>query len=253
MRQIYVQINRQALTLTLTAQVARAQQAAAKVKVKVASWFRHDGMRKYAPVETLLKTYPLISDQVDVHELSVILSELTQQLEQERDGAVVEFGCYIGTTSLFIRRLLDTHQAACQFHVYDSFIGLPDKSDADQSPAGEQFKTGELSISRKEFERQFKKAGLRTPVIHKGWFSDIAVDMVPEPITFAYLDGDYYESIRDSLRLIEDKLAHGACIVVDDYANEALPGAAKAVNEWLRSRPATLRVEASLAIIHMKR
>ena len=35
----------------------------------------------------------------------------------------------------------------------------------------------------------------------------------------------------------------------DDYANEALPGAAKAVDEWLHTHPAKLRVEHSLAII----
>ena len=65
----------------------------------------------------------------------------------------------------------------------------------------------------------------------------------------AFLDGDYYESIRDSLRVITSKLLPGAVIIVDDYANEALPGAARAVDEWIRDRGVVLRVEASLAII----
>jgi hypothetical protein len=43
----------------------------------------------------------------------------------------------------------------------------------------------------------------------------------------------------------------GAIIVVDDYANEALPGVARAVDEWLRIHGGKLRVEASLAIIAM--
>lgn len=72
---------------------------------------------------------------------------------------------------------------------------------------------------------------------------------MPEIISFAFLEGDYYESIQDSLRLIENKLAPGAVIVVDDYANEALPGAALAVDEWVRSRGLRVRVEASLALI----
>lgn len=200
-------------------------------------------------VGNLLARYPLVSDQVDVTELRVILRELQKQLDMNEVAAVVEFGCYVGTTSLFIRRLLDVYRSTAEFHVYDSFDGLPEKTRHDLSPAGEQFKTGELAVSRKAFELQFKKAGLRTPKIHKGWFSDFADRDVPAMISFAYLDGDYYESIGDSLRLIEAKLAPGATIVVDDYANEALPGAARAVDDWLAEHPARLRVEASLAVI----
>jgi O-methyltransferase len=201
-------------------------------------------------VTDLLARYPIISDQVDRTEMAVILGLLAKQLQVEpRSSAVVEFGCYIGTTSLFIRRMLDTYDPSIAFHVYDSFSGLPEKTAHDQSPAGEQFQAGELSISRKQFELQFKKAGLKVPVIHKGWFSDISPDAVPGDICFAYLDGDYYESIRDSLRLIWPKLAPQATIVVDDYANEALPGAAKAVDEWLNAHSASVRVQSSLGII----
>ena len=68
---------------------------------------------------------------------------------------------------------------------------------------------------------------------------------------FAFLDGDYYQSIRDSLQLIAPKLTSHAIIVVDDYANEALPGAARATDEWLRGRRYQLRVESSLAIVRL--
>jgi O-methyltransferase len=203
-----------------------------------------------AAIDTLVRRHPLISDQVDDRELTIILTELSRQLAQcGPNDAVVELGCYIGTTSLFIRRLLDEHSHSLPFHVYDSFAGLPEKTHEDSSPAGEQFKTGELAVSRKTFELQFKKAGLKLPTIHKGWFSELTDTDIPESVTFAYLDGDYYDSVRDSLRLIWPKLASDACIVVDDYVNEALPGAARAVDEWLRVYPASLRVEASLAII----
>ena len=205
-----------------------------------------------AVIDSLLRKYPLISDQVDERELAIILSELSRQLEQGRaDESVVELGCYIGTTSLFIRRLLNHYNSAIPFHVYDSFAGLPPKADQDNSPAGEQFKTGELAVSRKTFELQFKKADLKLPVVHKAWFSDLVPADIPDGVTFAYLDGDYYESIRDSLKLVWSKLSPGACVIVDDYANEALPGAARAVDEWLRDHPARLRVESSLAIIRL--
>ena len=200
-------------------------------------------------VDHLTDHFQPISTQVDTRELRIILKLLEGQLEARELGAIVEFGCYIGTTSLFIRRLLDAYKIDPAFHVYDSFEGLPEKSPHDVSPAGEQFKKGELTARKKDFINYFKKAGLKSPVIHKGWFKDLVNDEVPDGIMFAFLDGDYYESVMTPLKLIESKLAPGAVVIVDDYANEALPGAAVAVDEWLGDRPYKLRVEQSLAII----
>lgn len=199
---------------------------------------------------SLLSTYPLVSDQVNTRELGVILRELEKLLATGRHGSVVEFGCYVGTTSLFIRRLLEHYRTDSEFHVYDSFEGLPKKTIHDISIVGEQFQTGVLCASKNQLLLHFKKANLEPPVIHKQWFSQIQQQDIPQLIYFAFLDGDYFESIIDSLRLITPNLQPGATIIVDDYANEALPGAAKAVDQWLLSQPqARLRVEASLAII----
>lgn len=190
-----------------------------------------------------------MSDQVSQLEVSIILRQLAGLLERGMRGAVVELGCYEGTTSLFIRRLLDGAHHEGPFHVYDSFEGLPEKTKPDMSAAGEQFRAGELFASKKQLLRHFHRAGLVPPVVHKAWFNDLAPTDMPDGIMFAFLDGDYYESIRDSLHLITPKLLPGAIIVVDDYANEALPGAHRAVEEWCQGRTVTLRVEASLAIM----
>ena len=199
----------------------------------------------------LLSKHPLVSDQVSIGELQCILSELERCIANHT-GAVVEFGCYVGTTSLFIKRILDGHNDSREFHVYDSFIGLPPKSSKDSSPVGDHFVTGELSSSKKQFLLQFKKANLKPPIIHKNWFSDLGTKDIPPKIAFAFLDGDYYQSIKDSLRLIEDSLSPGSVIVVDDYANEALPGAAKAIDEWVCHKKHRLAVVSSLAIIKCK-
>jgi O-methyltransferase len=183
-------------------------------------------------------------------QLRVILTELEKTLEQGTVGDIVEFGCYIGTTSLFVRRLLDQAGSDKVCHAYDSFEGLPPKSVQDASRAGEQFTAGQLAASKKSFLQQFQKAGLKPPVVHKGWFSDLTASEVPERIAFAFLDGDFYESIRDSLQLVLPRLSSGATIVIDDYAREALPGTAKAVREFLPSELQTrLIVSHNLAII----
>lgn len=201
--------------------------------------------------EKLIRRYPLISDQVNANQLQVILQELSNTLERGTSGAVVEFGCYIGTTSLFIRRLLDARSDSRAFHVYDSFEGLPPKTSKDASRAGEQFVAGELAVSKKEFLRQFQKAGLWPPVIHKGWFKDLTPTDVPEEIALAFLDGDFYTSIRDSLRLVRPRMQAGGVIVIDDYAREALPGAAKAVQDVAPELVPKIRTAYNLGILHL--
>lgn len=203
-------------------------------------------------IDELLRKYPLISDQVDRREVGIVLREFSKALSTTEQGAVVEFGCYAGTTSLFISRLLTIQKSTREFHVYDSFEGLPEKQGKDESRAGDQFKAGELAVSKKQFVLNYKKAGLPLPRIHKAWFNELTAANVPKKVAFAFLDGDYYESIMTPLGLIWPRLVPGARIVVDDYANEALPGAAKAVDEWLLAHPAKLTVEHSLAIIRRK-
>ncbi len=199
--------------------------------------------------DQLLARFPLISDQVDEKELRALLTELELLLKSGARGAVVEFGCYIGTTSLFIKRLLDVYGSKAGFHVYDSFAGLPPKTSEDESPLGVQFVEGELFAAKKQFYKNFKKAGLAAPIVHKAWFSDLTPADVPDDVFFAFLDGDYYESIKDSLRVIEPHLVASATIVVDDYGNEALPGASRATDEWLAAHPMTMRIQSGLAVL----
>lgn len=196
-------------------------------------------------IDDLLGRFPVISDQVDQQDIRTILIQLEQIMALHIPGDIVEFGCYIGTTSLFIQRLLDIRRENRSFHVYDSFEGLPAKSREDESPAGSGFRAGALTVSKKQLIREFQKAHLKLPTIHKSWFGALSAEDVPKQIAFAFLDGDFYQSIKDSLTLVLPQMSHGGIIVVDDYAREALPGVARAVAE---ARLA-VRVVHDLAII----
>lgn len=179
--------------------------------------------------QDLLATYPIISDQVEKDELGVLLRELEKVIDNGIDGDIVEFGCYVGTTSLFIQRLLQAKKSSKKFYVYDSFDGLPEKSKEDESPLGIDFKRGELRSTKAEFIHNFRRANLPLPIIKKGWFHEVQEHEVPSKICFAFLDGDYYKSIRASLSLVINNVAKGSVIIIDDYDNPALPGAKKAV------------------------
>lgn len=195
----------------------------------------------------LLDRHSIVSDQITRAELRVILRELQKTLDTGVPGDVVELGCYVGTTSLFLQRLLAG--TGRTLHVYDSFAGLPPKTLPDTSPAGEQFKQGELTASKARLVTHFKRAGLPLPVIHKAWFEALLPTDMPERISFAFLDGDFYASILASLTVVWPHLVPGAVVVIDDYQTEALPGVRRAVTEWSRRHTFTLRTEASLAII----
>lgn len=199
--------------------------------------------------ERLLKDHAIISQQMDRRRLKVILRELEKVLASEIEGEVVEFGCYSGTTSLFIRRMLDAKKSHKQFHVYDSFKGLPPKSIKDASVAGSQFKAGELMVPRRAIVRNFKQAGLILPEIHRGWFAELGSKNLPDKVAFAFLDGDFYNSILQSLELVWPVACSGGEVVIDDYERSNLPGVSRAVNEFFAGTNVDIRQEDNLALI----
>jgi O-methyltransferase len=195
--------------------------------------------------------HQIISDQVGQGELAVVCRELETTLVRNIPGDIAEFGCYAGTTSLFIRRILDQQAASAKrtFHVYDSFEGLPAKSPQDRSAGGVDFAAGKLQVSKKEFLRQFSAARLKPPMVHKGWFNDLTAKDIPAQLAFAFLDGDFYHSILVSLQLVWPRLATGGVVLIDDYQNPALPGVERAVHAFFGRTPSGLQVEANVAII----
>jgi len=203
-------------------------------------------------INALLASHKLLSDQISSSELGVVLEKLDTVLSNNIPGDIVEFGCYIGTTSHFIRRLLDAHHQSNTraFHVYDSFEGLPPKSQQDSNAAGEAFRAGELAISKKRFLATFQKAGLTPPITHKAWFDTLTPQDVPNQIAFAFLDGDFYDSIRTSLTLVWPQLSKGGVVVIHDYKRAELPGVERAVQDFFKDKPAPkLRVERGIGIL----
>ena len=186
--------------------------------------------------------------QVSARESDIILDLARQTLTL--DGDWVELGCYTGDTSIGLAKLLrDTDK---QLYLYDSFAGLPTKSQQDASTIGNTFKPGELLATKADLILRFKRAGLRVPRIKKAWFSDLTLADLPEQISFAFLDGDYYQSIKDSLKLVTPKLSKGSIVIIHDYSNPLLPGVAQAVDEWRRAHPSDLQTRETLAIISQK-
>lgn len=215
------------------------------------------------------------NDQVTEAETERILALAREVLNARVPGDLVEMGCYRGDTSLLLAEILrdfgDLQSCACgkpvensvekfvdnvvenpakKLWIYDSFEGLPEKSEEDQSALGENFRGGELFVTKREVKERFLRAGLAVPVIKKAWFADLTEADLPEKIAFSFLDGDFYESILTSLRLIWGKMVPGGVVIVHDYNNPALPGVKKAVDEFLPGEK--VEVYQSMGVIHKK-
>lgn len=91
--------------------------------------------------------------------------------------------------------MIEQFDSQRSLHVYDSFEGLPPAGPRD---AGTPFERGMLSASQDALLMNFKSFGLRPPVIHAGWFKDTLPSGLPNTISFAHLDGDFYDSILES-------------------------------------------------------
>ncbi len=197
------------------------------------------------------------NDQVSERETEKIVEIARDQLEIP--GDYVEFGCYKGDTSLMLAEVLrDGHDANCgklvekpkkRLWIYDSFEGLPEKNAKDESVLGRDFKGGELFVTKREVKERFLRAGLPVPVIKKAWFNELSDADLPGKISFAFLDGDFYESIMDSLKLAAPRMVEGGVVVVHDYGNPALPGVRKAVEEWERTNAVRKELYQSMIIM----
>lgn len=190
--------------------------------------------------------------QVSTKETEIILEELEKALPVF--GDIVEFGCYKGGTSVAMQRILVKAAPEKTLWLYDSFAGLPERTRDDASVAGDAFKAGELFVTKREVVERFKKAGLRVPRIRKGFFEELDSSAeskdLPERISFAFLDGDLYQSIKTSLALVTPRMAEGGVILVHDYNNPQLPGVTKAVDEWAKTYGKTeIKRRETLAII----
>ena len=191
--------------------------------------------------------------QVSSTETAILISLLQQVLAKNIAGDVVELGCYKGDTSILFQQELQKTDKT--LWLYDSFAGLPEKTREDSSAAGDQFKSGELFVTKREVIEKFKRYNLPLPKIKKAFFEDLdPTKDLPEKICFAFLDGDLYTSIKTSLTLVQDKMQSGSIVIIHDYNNPELPGSARAVDEWLKNHRYQIKqfkTQETLAIIYL--
>ena len=141
------------------------------------------------------------SSIINFDQITNLVKYLHNSIENKIDGDVVEFGCYVGESSKYLMRTLVETNSTKKLYVYDSFEGLPPLSKWEE---GTGWRAGTLKSTEEILISNFEQNNLPLPTIHKDWFKNVPEDKIPEKISFAFLDGDFYDSIYDSLNKIFD-------------------------------------------------
>lgn len=160
-------------------------------------------------------------------------------------GDLVETGVWRGGCTVFMRGYLDIWSLEGRtVWAADSFAGLPppthpEDAGRDYTPAT----TPILAVPVDEVRDLFARYGLLDDRVRflEGWFRDTLPGAPIERLALLRLDGDLYESTRDALESLYDKVVPGGFVVVDDYG-DFLP-CRRAVDEFRACRGDSVPLE----------
>jgi hypothetical protein len=157
-------------------------------------------------------------------------------------GDLVETGVWRGGATIFMRAVLKV-LAADDRAVWaaDSFEGLPEPDPEKYPLEAKAFKSdamtkyyNHLAVGLEEVKRNFKAYDMLDERVHflKGWFKDTLPIAPIKQIAVLRLDGDYYESTRDTLVALYDRVSPGGYIIIDDYGEDHWTYCRRAVDEF---------------------
>lgn len=158
-------------------------------------------------------------------------------------GAVVECGVWRGGMIAGIATLFDD---AREYHLFDSFEGLPPAQPVDGQAAIDWQTSKQTPRSRsnlkadESFAREaMRRAGVPRFYLHKGWFHQ-TLPRFNGDIAILRVDGDWYGSTMDVLLNLYDHVVDGGLIVFDDYIY--WEGCSKAVHDFFSQRQLSARI-----------
>ncbi|MBF0594729.1 MAG: hypothetical protein HQL22_07160 [Candidatus Omnitrophica bacterium] len=178
---------------------------------------------------------------------------ILEALARTRDiaGDVCEFGVAQGETSALIASEILT--GGKRFHLFDSFEGLPKPTAKDQLK-DDLFSLGSMeayagTMASPEALVRARLGAVAFPparfVIHKGFVEQVFArgQGLPNRVSFAYVDFDFYNPIKETLAFLHRIMPAGGVIIVDDY-DFFSTGAKTSVDEFLQAMNAASPVYA---------
>ena len=151
-------------------------------------------------------------------------------------GNFAECGVRYGKSSLFLLTGAGA-QSTKRLHIFDSFPGLSEPSDADvQSGGKSEWSKGDLAVPQDIVRQNLSAFGDRVD-LHKGWIPDRFNDVADQEFSLVHVDVDLYEPTLASVEFFYPRVKPGGIIICDDYGSGDCPGAKKAIDEFFADKP----------------
>lgn len=167
-------------------------------------------------------------------------------VEKKIPGDLVETGVWRGGATIFMRAMLKVLGVTDRLvWAADSFEGLPEPDPEKYPLEAKAFKSAamtkyynHLTATIDDVKRNFAAYNMLDDQVRflKGWFKDTLPSAPIERIAVLRLDGDYYESTRDSLTNLYDKVSVGGYVIIDDYGEDSWTYCRRAVEEFRSAR-----------------
>jgi hypothetical protein len=154
------------------------------------------------------------------------------------DGDFFEAGVCQGGASIFLRAVQEAYgEGHRRTWVADSFEGLPSpRSEIDAGLDFTEARMPWLAASLESVQDNFRTYGLLSEQVRfvKGWFVESLPGCDVDSIALLRIDADLYESTRDVLVGLYDRVVPGGFVIVDDY--HAFDACRTAVDEFRAER-----------------
>lgn len=146
----------------------------------------------------------------------------------DKHANFLEVGVWRGGTAAIISRKLSLLNATVSFYVADTFTGVVKATDRDFSYTG-----GEHGDTTEEIVESLLKDKYKNYKILAGVFPDETGNFISpsEKFGFCHIDVDVYQSAKDIVEWIWERLIVGGVIVYDDFGFSTCTGITKYVNE----------------------
>jgi hypothetical protein len=161
-------------------------------------------------------------------------------------GDLIETGVWRGGAAIFMRAVLKTlGQTRRVVWAADSFEGLPEPDAGKYPREAKAYRSAamrkhyhHLAVGLEEVRRNFAAYGMLDDGVRflQGWFKDTLPTAPIERLAVMRLDGDFYESTRDALINLYDKLSVGGYVIIDDYGEDSWTYCRQAVDEFRQQR-----------------
>lgn len=153
-------------------------------------------------------------------------------------GDFCELGCWRGLSAYQTADYIRRHRAGARFCILDSFAGLSEYREEDKAGPAYDFEAMRAALSCPEDIVRRNLAEFDFVSYHRGWIPEQFGEVADRRFCWVHVDVDLYQPIRDSIEFLYPRLVAGGLMVFDDYGCSVFPGAKRAVDEFIATRPA---------------